>query len=360
VTYKTVVITRADLYALVWAEPAMNVAARYGITGTGLAKICKRLRVPVPSRGYWARKQAGKAVRADPLPAPIRGQEMEHRFQRWTTPEAEYLLRDEVRAEIEEALAKAEVVERRENLEGAHALVAESLPLLQSASDVGSLRRERRCLAVSVEPDQLKRALAFLDVLFRTLEKAGFAVEATEPKTIDRQDGRATTFDALPGETRAKRGEEAVGLELVDHRWTWGGKETKGLKLHLTEAEDGVTPDSWYDTTTRTLEMQTRDVVRLIISNILVKEAKARGRREQEEAEQRRLEEKARAERESAMAADLQARVAAWREAADIRSLLAEVARRRQEGLPAPDQRWSESAERRAAVLADLALRPEG
>ena len=184
----------------------------------------------------------------------------------------------------------------------------------------------------------MKRALAFLDVLFRTLEKAGYAVEATEPKAVDRRDGGTATFDTLPGETRARRGEEVVGLEITVHRWAWGGKETRGLKLHLTNAEHGVTPDSWCDTTTRTLEMQTRDVVRMIVSSILVKEAKARARREKEKAEQRRLEEKARAEAQSAMTADLQARVAAWREAADIRSLLEEVARRRQQGLPAPDE----------------------
>lgn len=358
-TRKTIVITRADLYAQVWAEPAIVVGERYGISGAGLAKICKRLRVPVPTRGYWARKQAGHSVRVEPLPAPIRGQEVEHRFERWITPEAEYLLRDEVQAEIKDALTKADGVERNEDLQGAHGLVAESLPLLQSASDVSSLLRERRCVAVAVEPDQLKRALVFLDLLFRTLEKAGYTIETTDPKALDHGDGR-TTYDALPGETRARRGEEVVGFELTDHGWTWGGKETRGLKLRLTNAEDGVKPDSWFDTTARTLEMQTQDVVRMIVSNILVKEARARGRREQERAEQRRLEEKARAERESALAADLQARVASWREAADIRSLLVEVARRRQEGLPAPDERWSEWAERRASVLAELALRPDG
>ena len=132
----------------------------------------------------------------------------------------------------------------------------------------------------------MKRALAFLDVLFRTLEKAGYAVEATEPKAVDRRDGGTATFDTLPGETRARRGEEVVGLEITVHRWAWGGKETRGLKLHLTNAEHGVTPDSWCDTTTRTLEMQTRDVVRMIVSSILVKEAKARARREKEKAEQ--------------------------------------------------------------------------
>lgn len=153
-TRKTIVITRADLYAQVWAEPAIVVGERYGISGAGLAKICKRLRVPVPTRGYWARKQAGHSVRVEPLPAPIRGQEVEHRFERWITPEAEYLLREEVQAEIKDALTKADGVERNEDLQGAHGLVAESLPLLQSASDVSSLLRERRCVAVAVEPDQ--------------------------------------------------------------------------------------------------------------------------------------------------------------------------------------------------------------
>ena len=103
VTRKTIVITRADLYAQVWA---------------------------VPTRGYWARGQAGHSVRVEPLPAPIRGQEMEHRFERWMTPEAEYLLRDEFQAEIKDALTKADGVERNEDLQGAHGLVAESLPLL--------------------------------------------------------------------------------------------------------------------------------------------------------------------------------------------------------------------------------------
>ena len=116
-TRKTIVITRADLYAQVWAEP---------------------------TRGYWARKQAGHAVRVEPLPAPIRGQEMEHRFERWMTPEAEYLLRDEFQAEIKDALTKADGVERNEALQGAHGLVAESLPLLQSAS-CGQRARRRRC-----------------------------------------------------------------------------------------------------------------------------------------------------------------------------------------------------------------------
>lgn len=66
---KSVTVSREDLYALVWATPMSRLAAQYGLSGTGLAKICRRLDVPYPPRGYWARKEAGKKVTQAPLPA---------------------------------------------------------------------------------------------------------------------------------------------------------------------------------------------------------------------------------------------------------------------------------------------------
>jgi hypothetical protein len=40
----------------------MQLASEYGISGNGLAKICRKLAVPYPGRGYWARKAAGQKV----------------------------------------------------------------------------------------------------------------------------------------------------------------------------------------------------------------------------------------------------------------------------------------------------------
>jgi len=60
-------LTREAVYDLVWTEPMWTLAKRYGISDVGLAKICKKLRVPVPWRGYWARRQAGQNVRRTPL-----------------------------------------------------------------------------------------------------------------------------------------------------------------------------------------------------------------------------------------------------------------------------------------------------
>ena len=53
-------LTREELYELVWAEPIMKLARQYGLSDRGLAKICDRMGVPVPGRGYWAKVQSGK------------------------------------------------------------------------------------------------------------------------------------------------------------------------------------------------------------------------------------------------------------------------------------------------------------
>jgi hypothetical protein len=45
-----VTLTREELYALVWELPMIRLGERFGISGTGLAKICKRLSIPYPQK----------------------------------------------------------------------------------------------------------------------------------------------------------------------------------------------------------------------------------------------------------------------------------------------------------------------
>ena len=65
---KRIALTREDLYKQVWSEPIVHVAARLGMSGRGLGKMCARYRIPVPPRGWWAKKQHGHRVRQTPLP----------------------------------------------------------------------------------------------------------------------------------------------------------------------------------------------------------------------------------------------------------------------------------------------------
>src|SRR5258707_10260956 len=59
---KTANVTREELYRQVWETPMSRVAKNFGISGKGLAKICDRLKVPYPPRGYWAKLAAGVKV----------------------------------------------------------------------------------------------------------------------------------------------------------------------------------------------------------------------------------------------------------------------------------------------------------
>ena len=51
-----------------------SVSKRFGISDVALAKACAKVQVPVPQRGYWARRAVGKAVVTIALPARALGE----------------------------------------------------------------------------------------------------------------------------------------------------------------------------------------------------------------------------------------------------------------------------------------------
>jgi hypothetical protein len=61
-------LSRPELFERVWGQSMVTLAREWGLSDRGLAKACRRLKIPVPPRGYWARKAAGKAVRKPQLP----------------------------------------------------------------------------------------------------------------------------------------------------------------------------------------------------------------------------------------------------------------------------------------------------
>ena len=62
-------MTRSELYTLVWAEPVSTVGPRLGLSSAGLAKLCGRHDIPIPTRGFWARLAAGQTPARQALPA---------------------------------------------------------------------------------------------------------------------------------------------------------------------------------------------------------------------------------------------------------------------------------------------------
>ena len=123
-------ITRQALYDAVWAQPITKLSKDFGISDVGLAKACRKLSVPLPPRGYWARKAAGKPALQLALPPRPPGLSEKttiggggHTWG-WRMPSDEVFLGDmtpppsfdepieEVRARIAAMIGKTAIVQR--------------------------------------------------------------------------------------------------------------------------------------------------------------------------------------------------------------------------------------------------------
>ncbi len=62
--------TRHELFDLVWEVPMVHLGNQLGLSDVGLRKICVKYGIPLPPRGYWMRKQMGKADARPELTQP--------------------------------------------------------------------------------------------------------------------------------------------------------------------------------------------------------------------------------------------------------------------------------------------------
>jgi len=62
-------MSREELFALVWEKPTSEIAQDLGISDVAVGKLCAKLQVPKPPRGYWARVEGGQKPRRPALAA---------------------------------------------------------------------------------------------------------------------------------------------------------------------------------------------------------------------------------------------------------------------------------------------------
>ena len=72
-----IILTRQELYDLVWENPLSKLAKKYNLSDNGLRKVCKKLDIPLPKNGHWQKIQFNKKVinaYSDETVHPIPGQ----------------------------------------------------------------------------------------------------------------------------------------------------------------------------------------------------------------------------------------------------------------------------------------------
>jgi hypothetical protein len=166
-------ITREALYKLVWSEPMLKVAARFGVSSSYLARVCTLLNVPRPERGYWAKLAVGKAPGQPALPDARPGDEL-------------YWSRDGHLAQLDRPLPKPPISAARRRIRAVkpspaqHSLIAGAKALFEvgrRSYEVGYLKPAKKLLVdLAVSKTALDKALAFANELFLALEERGHRV----------------------------------------------------------------------------------------------------------------------------------------------------------------------------------------
>ena len=365
-------VERADLYERIWTSPIQTVAKELGISDVALAKICKKLNVPRPPRGHWAKVRHGARTSRPALPKLGEG--------------------DPTFAVVHAGTSGIEVAPRGRPMaptvrvpeRGAtrHPLVRATVAALPRVSRVeGSslwLPDVPGVLAVSVTRPQKDRAFRILSALLKALESRGHSVEIDGSK---RSPNEPASFALIDGERiyfrlrellRQKPREPTTFERLMDARR--GGAErtytenvpSGDLQIELSGEFGAGVRRHWSDRSRKNKRLEDRLgelVVEFEIAAEVAAERREEQRRWEEASRQRELEAQAARRREAhqkAVVEDLHAMTNAWVHAEDVRAFLAGARdRARAAGVEGAEvEAWFEWAEAYAAALDPLS-RPE-
>lgn len=178
-------LSREQLYELVWREPMLRVGERLGVSSSYMARVCAELRVPRPPRGYWAKLEFGKAPARPALPAQRPGDLTEWRpgdflgtTERTTQKQAK---RAETASSSKPATApsKPRLALRVAVAQKSHPLLLGIKPLFEKMRDSenGILRPFKRLMAdILASKDGLDAALDAAEKLYGALTSRGHRV----------------------------------------------------------------------------------------------------------------------------------------------------------------------------------------
>jgi hypothetical protein len=325
-------LNRQQLYEAIWSEPVHTVAARYGISDVGLAKLCRRHGIPLPGRGYWQQVRAGQKMRRPPLPARAKTD----------PPDVRVILRPTARPSAPDQPDKpqrppAPPIPVPESLINPHRLVAKTAKALRASQpdSKGFLHHSSaHCLDIRVTPAALERALLIMDTLLQALDKRGYRVTVgSEHPWVTTASVQDETIGFCIEERIKQVAHQATPIEELEAKqFSWHPRKYDScpsgeLRLRIANAKWHGLPETWADGKKGRLEQYLGEFVRGLedvaagMKAQRVQEEEAQIRREEERKQewerqlQRHLDER--------RAAELEEQASRWREARDLREYVA-------------------------------------
>lgn len=214
-----VTLTRDELYKLVWETPMSRLASGFGLSGNGLAKICRRLDIPYPPRGYWAKLAAGKKVKATALPDAKRGRPSSAKIYRKVPAQAEELSPG-LQTALSAAMENVGTIKVPERLHKPHAIIAGWIA--EHERKVELARRDR--WSSHYRPRDFtttdRRRHRALDALLKELERQGARVGENDRRELYAE----VSGEQIEFELREKY--KQVRRPLTAEELRWGGNKS--------------------------------------------------------------------------------------------------------------------------------------
>jgi hypothetical protein len=293
---------REKLYREVWEQPMLKVAEEYGVSSVALGKTCRKLSVPVPGRGHWAKLAHGKeGAKKPPLPklekVPViyRSPVVQ---KKPATPDQN----DPEFAAVNQLLSSGALNPPPvDDSSRPHPLIRHTASLLRSRGRKDEsgilLPREAGGLDVKVSEGTLERALQLMSQVIAILEGQGVRVEISE---------QGNTTVLIKGERVSFGIEEPIRRVVTQKprvpnptdRWDYdkivthepGGK--LALVIHSSTWGQYVQRARWSDAKVQRIENHVADFVAGLMRTAVSLKRQEEERKKSEAEEQKRAQER--------------------------------------------------------------------
>jgi hypothetical protein len=336
-------LTREELYQQVWLVPMRTLAQRFGLSDVGLAKTCKRMVVPVPGRGYWANKAAGKRVKQIPLgalPPNSSSVQREVQFGPRISSEDKPPLTGPVSVQAEFESRPENLIVVSDALRSPHPIVRKTMDALKGSAKtekdyVGNWREPH--LNVHVSRDLLPRALRIMDALVKAFHERGWTIafgSGDDRKSYVVVEGQRVPF-GIREKIKKVRNEPAKPIRSSTGEWytpyhqEFRNEPSGRLSLVLRNRWGNSVDKSWDDGASWRVEDRLNEFVLAIVARAEEDREWDRRRAEAERArmeeERRRYEAARRREAEATLERELDRQADNWRKSQRLAAYIAAV-----------------------------------
>jgi len=248
-----VVLSRQELYDLVWSESLTTVSKKYKIPYPDFRKICEKMAIPLPGSGYWTKLKFNKEIEVVPLDTEYKGENI------LTISIAEYGSTNniippkpvkQIQKQIEQEAPK--IINVPSKLTQPDKLIIAARETLNKQANghwrTGILSTHRDEIRIACTAGLIARSLRFMDTLIKTLRHRGHDISVRYDET----------YAVIEG-TEIKIGlrERTVRIPPTEGRYSSDYKPTGILYLKM----DNYTHHKEWDDKRHPLEEQISNIV---------------------------------------------------------------------------------------------------